>query len=88
MIPEINPVQDQSKRRAQIHLLEIVVAKNQCAIREQEHLLQNMREKQVNRLAELRLQKLLLVNANRRAARGHRTIIHQHINKGRYDQHH
>lgn len=62
-------VRPNQQRLAQIHLLEIVVAKNQLAIREQEHLLQNMREKQVSRMAELRMQKLLLVNAHRRAAR-------------------
>jgi len=51
---------DQTKRRASIALLEQVVAKNNAAIQVTRLTLIAMQEKQVNRLAELRLQKMIL----------------------------
>ena len=56
---------DQSKRVAQIAILQLVVAQHALAIETQRLLLNNMEAKQVNRLAELRMQKLFLVNAER-----------------------
>lgn len=58
---------DQTKRRQQIELLKATVAKHDAKIREQEILLANMRRNQIARCAELRMQELLLLNAERAA---------------------
>ena len=51
---------DQTKRRAAIALLEQSVAKNEAAIQITRLTLIAMQEKQVYRLAELQLQKMIL----------------------------
>lgn len=56
---------DQTKRRQQIELLEAVIAKNAAAIAITEAQLKTQITKQINRLAELRCQKLLLGIAER-----------------------
>lgn len=61
----MNP--DQTKRTKEIAILETVVAKNAAAIQTQELILAGMRDKQVNRLAELRFAKLMLNRALERA---------------------
>ena len=53
-------IKDQSKRIKEIALLEAIVEKNFAAIRVQRLTLQRQEEKQINRLAELRVQKMLL----------------------------
>lgn len=58
---------DQSKRKMQIAMLELVAAKNEAAIKHQRLTLERMEAKQINRLAELRCQKLLLDIAERAA---------------------
>ena len=62
-------IKDQTKRIAAIALLEATCEKNYAAIRIQRLTLQQMEEKQVNRLAELRLQKMLLAAANKQMSR-------------------
>lgn len=57
---------DQTKRKAQIELLEAVIAKNAAAITVTELGLKRQIEKQIARLAELRVQKMLLKMAERR----------------------
>jgi hypothetical protein len=59
---------DQSKRKMQIAMLECVADKNAAAIKHQRLTLERMEAKQINRLAELRCQKLLL-EISERAAR-------------------
>lgn len=51
---------DQSKRKLQIQILESSIAKYNAAIKTTELILQQQRENQVHRLAELRHQKMLL----------------------------
>ena len=48
-----------TSREAQIEILEAVLAKHEAVMRTLELTLNQMRHKQVNRLAELRLQRLL-----------------------------
>ena len=62
-------IKDQSKRIAQIEMLEAVINQHAAAIVLQELTLRQMINRQVNRLAELRVQKLLLTNARRAAAK-------------------
>ena len=59
---------DQTKRKQAIALLEQSVAKNAAAIQITRLTLIAMQEKQVNRLAELRLQKMLLAMNTPKAA--------------------
>ena len=59
---------DQSKRKMQIAMIECIAAKNAAAIKHQRLTLERMEAKQINRLAELRCQKLLLEIAERAAA--------------------
>jgi len=66
---ETTSSKDQSKRVFQITLLESVIAKHAAAIATQEIILKRMIENQINRLAELRMQKLYLTNAQRAAAK-------------------
>jgi hypothetical protein len=54
-------IKNQTSRRQAIALLELVVAKNAAAIEHSRLTLQRQHDKQVNRLAELRLQKMLLI---------------------------
>ena len=54
------PPKDQTARKNQIALLESVIAKNAAAIAITELGLKRQLEKQINRLAELRCQKMLL----------------------------
>ena len=64
-------IKDQSNRIAAIAILETVVARHDAAIRTSELCLQQQRDKQVHRLAELRHQKMLLAwhrDAARKAA--------------------
>ena len=60
-------IKDQAKRIAQIEMLEAIIKQHSAAIEVQELTLRNMVHKQINRLAELRMQKLLLTNAQRAA---------------------
>ena len=60
MTTETTTPKDQTARKHQIALLEAVIAKNAAAIATTELTLKRQIEKQINRLAELRCQKILL----------------------------
>jgi hypothetical protein len=62
-------IKAQSARIHQIELLEAVIKQNAAAIEVQELILRRMVYKQIHRMAELRMQKLWLVNAQRAAAK-------------------
>ncbi len=62
-------IKDQSKRIAQIKLLEAVIAQTDAAIVTQNLILQNLEQKLIRQCTELRMQKLFLVNAQRAAAK-------------------
>lgn len=67
--PSIHPApKDQTKRKMQIQILEAAIAKQEAAIRATQLTLQQQQVKLVHRLAELRLQKMLLKNAEQEAA--------------------
>lgn len=53
-------IKDQTKRQESIKLLETVIAKNAAAIEITRLTLTRMTDNQINRLAELRHQKMLL----------------------------
>jgi hypothetical protein len=63
----ITEPKDQSKRIHQIAILEFVIAKNATSIEITELCLKRQIEKQINRMAELRCQKMLLNMAERAA---------------------
>jgi len=62
-------IKDQTKRRAQIKLLEAVIAQTDAAIVTQNLILENLERKLIRQCTELRMQKLFLVNAERAAAK-------------------
>ena len=61
-------IKDQTKRTATIALLQLSIEKNDAAIRATSLTLTLQMDKQVHRLAELRFQKMLLKQAEDRAA--------------------
>ena len=79
-------IKDQSKRVFQITLLESVISKHAAEIATQELLLRRMVEKQINRLAELRMQKLYLVNAQRAEAKAAAAVEPERCGKVIWEQ--
>jgi len=85
-LPDQSTLPDQSKRVFQITLLESVIAKHAAAIATHELLLRRMVEKQINRLAELRMQKLYLTNAQRAAAKAAAAVEPERCGKVIWEQ--
>ena len=61
-------IKDQTNRKQAIALLKLSCAQNDLRIQSMELTLTQMREKQINRRAELRMQQLLLKHAEDKAA--------------------